>query len=315
MRWAGGVGGASFLHALSAGEATLMRPTTASTNWSILAALTILLTAWPGSGRADEPEADQPGVAGAPSPPEPSDQAHRPRLTIDLQTQAWVTGGLLLFTGATQYYADKLIPSACRWCSPGQFDVWVRNELVWGDTRTASNLSEALMVALPVGTALAMIFSARANGAGGREVAEDLLVVTEAVATATALMQVAKFTAARLRPNAWAAGEATSAGSKMSFWAGHSSSSFAIAAGATQVARMRGRPSWKWIAVATFTGAVAISWTRIAADRHWGTDVLVGAAVGTTTGLVIPLLVFHPADGRTPAVTVVPAPGGLALLF
>ena len=226
-----------------------------------------------------------------------------------------MTGGLLLFTGATQYYADKLIPSACRWCSPGQFDIWVRNELVWGDTGTASTTSEALMVALPVGTALAMIFSARANGAGGREVAEDLLVVTEAVATATALMQVAKFTAARLRPDAWAAGGATNSSSKMSFWAGHASSSFAIAAGATQVARMRGRASWKWIAVATFTGAAAVSWTRIAADRHWGTDVLVGTAVGTTVGFVTPLLVFHPADGRIPAVTLVPAPGGLALLF
>jgi membrane-associated phospholipid phosphatase len=298
----------------------LKRPTAASTNWSILVtALTLLLAAGPGSGRADEPEADPPGATDAPSPPAPSDPAPRPHLTINLKTQAWVTGGLLLFTGATQYYADKLIPSACRWCSPGQFDIWVRNELVWGDTKTASTASDALMVALPVGTALAMIFSARASGAGGREVVEDLLVVTESVATATALMQVAKFTAARLRPNAWAAGAATSgatsAASKMSFWAGHSSSGFAIAAGATQVARMRGRPSWKWIAVATFAGAAAISWTRIAADRHWGTDVLVGAAVGTTTGLVVPLLVFHPADGRAPAVTLVPAAGGLALLF
>jgi membrane-associated phospholipid phosphatase len=160
-----------------------------------------------------------------------------------------------------------------------------------------------------------MIFTGRANGATGREVAEDLLVMAEATATATAMMQVAKYPTARVRPYAWAAGGFTSPGSKMSFWAGHSSSAFAIAASATQISRMRGRPSWKWIAVTTFTGAAAISYLRIAADRHWATDVLVGTAVGTTVGLAMPLLVFHPAGERKPAVTLVPAAGGLALIF
>jgi hypothetical protein len=37
--------------------------------------------------------------------------------------------------------------------------------------------------------------------------------------------------------------------------------------------------------------------------------------VGTATGLVVPLLAFQPADGRSPAVTLAPAPGGLMLIF
>ena len=259
--------------------------------------------------------ADQPGAAEAGSQAAPPVPPPRPRLTLDFTTQAVVTGGLLLFTGVTQYYDTKLVAPECRWCNPGQFDVWVRNELIWSDPKTADTASGALMVALPVGAALAMIFTARANDATGREVAEDLLVIAEATATATAMMQVAKYPTARLRPDAWAAGGSTSAGSKMSFWAGHASSAFAIAASATQVSRMRGRASWKWIAVATFTGAAAIGYLRVAADRHWGTDVLVGTAVGTTVGLAIPLLVFHPAGERKPAVTLVPAAGGLALLF
>ncbi|HET9554449.1 MAG TPA: hypothetical protein VFP50_15910 [Anaeromyxobacteraceae bacterium] len=41
-------------------------------------------------------------------------------------------------------------------------------------------------------------------------------------------------------------------------------------------------------------GAAATGWLRVAADRHWATDVLAGAAAGTTVGLVVPLLVLGP---------------------
>jgi membrane-associated phospholipid phosphatase len=222
---------------------------------------------------------------------------------------------MLAFTGATQYYADDLAGTACRWCAPGRFDEWARNRLIWNDLKTASTASDIAMVALPAGDLLALILMARADRAGGREVAEDLLVFTESVAVATSLMQVAKFSVLRLRPDAWAAGGATSSGSRMSFWAGHSSSAFAMAAGATQVARLRGRAGWGWLAAASFAGAATCGYLRVAADRHWTSDVLVGAVVGTASGLLVPLLVFHRADERKPAVTLLPAPGGLALVF
>jgi membrane-associated phospholipid phosphatase len=101
----------------------------------------------------------------------------------------------------------------------------------------------------------------------------------------------------------------------MSFWGGHSAFLFSVAAGATQVARLRGRTGWKWLALASFAGAAATGWLRVAADRHWATDVLAGAAVGTAVGLSVPLLVMHPAGERGTAVMLVPAPGGLALVF
>jgi hypothetical protein len=239
----------------------------------------------------------------------------RPRLTINLAANAWATGGLLAFTGVTQIYADKLAGTACRWCTPDRFDSWVRNQLVWKDLKSATTFSSVAMTALPVADTLALIFMARADRASGREVVEDVLVLTESVAVATSLMQVAKFSTLRLRPEAWAAGGATSSGSRMSFWAGHASSAFAMAAGATQVARLRGRAGWGWLAAASFAGAATIGYLRIATDRHWTTDVLVGAVVGTASGLVVPLLVFHPADDRKPVVALMPAPGGLALVF
>jgi membrane-associated phospholipid phosphatase len=281
---------------------------------ALVAATAVLVAAGPGTGRAEEPGTGaDPAVAEVPASPPAVDL--RPQLTVNLGAHAWITGGLLVATGGSELLASKLAPPRCRWCEPPQLDRWARNQLMWKDLKAAGLVSNALMISLPVGALLGVVLTARADGAGARQIGEDVVVLAEGVALATTLMQVAKFSTGRLRPQAWASGGGVSAGSRMSFWAGHSSSAFSMAAGATQVARLRGRPGWKWIALATFTGAAAVSWARLASDRHWLTDVLAGTAVGTATGLVVPLLAFHRADGRGPPVTLVPAPGGLALHF
>jgi membrane-associated phospholipid phosphatase len=89
---------------------------------------------------------------------------------------------------------------------------------------------------------------------------------------------------------------------------------FAAAAAATQVARLRGRPGWRWLAVLSFTAAAATGWLRVAADQHWATDVLAGATVATAVGWTVPALALK-AKPDPAAARLVPAPGGLALLF
>ena len=156
---------------------------------------------------------------------------------------------------------------------------------------------------------------AHADGASFREGAEDLLIVTEAVAVTLVLMQVAKFTTARTRPDAWAGSGSVTANSRMSFFAGHSAVAFAVAASGTQVLRLRGRTGWGWFAAATFVGSAASGWFRVASDNHWLTDVVAGAAIGTAVGFALPGLVLHPATAHAPAVTLAPAAGGVALRF
>lgn len=56
--------------------------------------------------------------------------------------------------------------------------------------------------------------------------------------------------------------------------------------------------------------AATSGYLRIAADRHYLTDVVVGAVVGSGIGLAVPLLV-HPRIGDD--LRVVPADGGIAL--
>lgn len=277
-----------------------------------LATLVLILAAWPGPGRAEGAGDD---ATPTPIPSSISGIAPRPRLTLNLPAQAAATGGMLLLSGLSQLETKRLAAPACRWCEQPQVDLWARRELRWNDVKTAGTISDVLAVAISAGAALTLGLSARADGAGTREVSEDLLVVTEAASVAVLLTQTSKLATGRLRPDAWAGGGTTTPDGRMAFWGGHSAFAFSVAAGATQVARLRGREGWKWLAVVSFAGAAATGWLRVSADRHWLTDVVVGSGVGTAVGLAVPLLVLRPASERTTAVTLVPAPGGLALVF
>ncbi len=59
--------------------------------------------------------------------------------------------------------------------------------------------------------------------------------------------------------------------------------------------------------------SAATGYLRVAGDKHWATDVLAGAGWGSAVGVGVPLL--HARGGDDSRVTVLPAPGGLAVLF
>ena len=67
-----------------------------------------------------------------------------------------------------------------------------------------------------------------------------------------------------------------------------------------------------WIWAAGLAVAAVTAYLRIAADRHYASDVTVGAAIGSLTGFAVPYL-FHNPKRRF---VVAPAPldhGGAAL--
>lgn len=254
-------------------------------------------------------------VAGTAAPQEANVPEAPPRLTLDLGPSLATSGGLLLVAGLISKEQAAITPRACRWCEPGPVDRWARDTLRWSDPTKASQASDLLQVAVPLGAGLTLAILAVREGGGGREATEDVLAMTEAVAVATTLTTVAKVATARLRPEPWATGATPNVNDLHSFWSGHAATAFSAAAAATQVARLRGRPAWRWLAAVSLVGAAAVGYLRVAGDQHWLSDVLTGAAVGTASGLGVPALVLRPAGGAAPPVTLAPAPGGLALLF
>ena len=121
---------------------------------------------------------------------------------------------------------------------------------------------------------------------------------TEAVVIGAAIADVLKFSFGRARPyvhpptdstgfnaNDWQFGRGLRAGDKYrSFPSGHSVAAFAAAAAVTSETS-RWWPQWKWaIGPAMYGGAAMVGLSRMYNNRHWASDVMMGAAIGTFAG-------------------------------
>ena len=243
-------------------------------------------------------------------------RAEEDGLRTDWRVDGAVTAAAFAFWGGTQLFESRLAPTNCRWCNPGSVDASVQSALRWNDTSAAnlaSNLGAYVFVPL---TSLGLLsLDAQREGRLG-ELPGDGLVIAEAVALNGALTQIVKFAAGRERPfvHALPADQkpltANPADNNVSFYSSHTSFAFSLAVSTATVASMR-RYRWAGVIWAVgLAGAATVGYLRIAADKHYFTDVLVGAAVGSAIGFAVPYG-FHRGAG---ALAVSPVPGGGAML-
>lgn len=78
----------------------------------------------------------------------------------------------------------------------------------------------------------------------------------------------------------------------LSFFSGHTTLAFAVATSSGTIASMRGYRLAPAVWAAGMSLAALSGYLRIAGDRHYLTDVLAAAAVGSAFGVGVPLL-FH----------------------
>jgi membrane-associated phospholipid phosphatase len=239
-------------------------------------------------------------------------------LSYDVRLEPLLTalGGAFWIT--SELLKPKLAPEACRWCDDNALDRGAREALRWSNTSAAAHTSDALGFGLVPAFAFGGVVGAAAldDSLGGSW--KDAAIVLESAVVAADLTQLIKFSLGRERPFVHALGAAEKsderhpADNNLSFFSGHSSFTFSLATSAAMVATLRGYriAPILWSvgpALAAFTG-----YLRIAADKHYLSDVLVGAAVGTATGVLIPWL--H-ARGDRDGVRASVAPSQLVLTF
>jgi membrane-associated phospholipid phosphatase len=221
------------------------------------------------------------------------------------------TAGLLYLSSET-FLKSSLAAEACRWCAPPSFDRSVRDSLVWtdrGKANTYSNLTG--YVAAPVfGVGLTALGSLSGDQAGWGQLIDDTMPIFETVALSQVFTQIVKFSAGRERPFVHFAvmPQAHDKDDNLSFFSGHSALAFGIATSAGMVAHWKHAKTEPVIWAVGMTVATSTAYLRIAADKHYLSDVLVGGAVGVASGLTVPLLMRRDAS-----VSVVPAPNGVAL--
>jgi membrane-associated phospholipid phosphatase len=217
--------------------------------------------------------------------------------------------------GALTLFADRLTPNHCRFCDPNPLDRGVRATLRWPDTRSAALASDLLANGVMPAAAVAVAGLAALGDGGAPQAGEDLLAISEAVLLSIDLNLVVKSAAGRIRPAAWAEGRTDGTDSNRSFYSGHTALAFSLAASAGTVATIRGYKSAPWVWAVGMTLAAGVGYLRMGADAHWMTDVLAGAAIGGAVGFAVPWTLHRPRGGKPPAVQLLPAPGGFALIF
>jgi membrane-associated phospholipid phosphatase len=233
--------------------------------------------------------------------------AQRPALQGSAPAHLAVTLGAAGLWGGLEALKPTLAPAACRWCQPTALDAWTRGRLRWAEPDGARRASDLLAYAvLPAAAAASALLAARRGGDSWEEGLRDLLVVAEAATLAGAAGQLVKFGVARERPfvraRRLAGGPAVEdPDDLLSFWSGHTAFTVALATAAGTVAAQRGDRAAPWVLGSGLAAAATVGWLRIAADKHWATDVLAGAAVGAAVGWAVPALLHPRVDGAGPA--------------
>ncbi|MGC4094805.1 MAG: phosphatase PAP2 family protein [Polyangiaceae bacterium] len=200
-------------------------------------------------------------------------------------------------TSVAALLAGSLLLSGVTRTQPGADPSWFP-----GDTSLrgrhdplAANVSDATLV-----TTLAMPVAFALDDGIGARFWNRQLVYGETLALNGWLNSVVKVLAQRPRPYVYGAGRANESPRDhyVSFYSGHSSTSFAAAtAGAYLFAESSLDPGSRaalWGLEFMLASTTASLRTR--AGKHYYSDVLVGAAVGTSFGVLVPLL--HGAERR-----------------
>jgi membrane-associated phospholipid phosphatase len=228
-------------------------------------------------------------------------QAAPAELRYDTPVDLTITlGGAAAWLGSEIIGKGALAPDACHWCEPPAIDSAARDALKWDDTRTAETMSNVLGFGLVPAALVGLDALLALHDDASAAIGPDVLIIAEATIVAMDLNQAVKFLVGRERPIVHALAPdakrltAMPDDNNLSFFSGHTTATFAVAVATGTVASMRG---YRWAPVAWALGpalAATTGYLRIAADKHYLTDVVTGAVIGSGIGFALPYF-FHSA--------------------
>jgi membrane-associated phospholipid phosphatase len=220
-----------------------------------------------------------------------------------------------LYVASETLLKDALSPDACAWCGTNRLDRAVRDAVLWDDTKQARSLSNLTGYYAPPVLVFGLLgVAGSADDRPWLRFVDDAIPVLEAAVYTQIATNLVKYATARERPGIHFTDEPRTTEANLSFFSGHTSLAFSIAVSAGMVAHRRRTPfePFVWgggLALATVSG-----YLRIAGDKHYFTDVAVGAAAGILGGLIIPRLTGSLPRGPGKRTRLVPAGAGLSLV-
>lgn len=187
---------------------------------------------------------------------------------------------------------DELAPPYCAPESCRREDVFILDRFAAGrfdrNFRAASDIGVAATYGL---AALTLVLDE-----GPVNALHDAVVVAQAILLSNALGAVASLSTRRPRPLAFGTEapleERLRGNSSLSFFSGHTAGTFAAAVAMFQtLRRLHPNSALPYVVLGIgLAGASFIGTTRVLAGDHFPTDVIAGAAVGVSLGLLVPAL-------------------------
>lgn len=249
------------------------------------------------------------GVAAANGSPDAGDQTV---YRIDWPIDVGVTLGAAATGAALELLAPRLVRNDTCTCRSA--------DLPWFDRVAPGHDSRALLTGSDVLVAAALLapygldaweLSQRRQWLGA--FTSDAVVFSEVFALSLFATQVTKFAVQRPRPLLYdlspeAMAQATP-DAHLSFYSGHVSLAFASAGVyATTYALRHPDDRWWFVVAGGVTAGGAVATMRVLGGKHFPSDVAVGAIVGTSLGVAVPLL--HRTAPRTRIAFAPSAAGG-----
>jgi membrane-associated phospholipid phosphatase len=214
---------------------------------------------------------------------------------------AITAAGAALFLGSDALFKERLAPPDCRWCDVDGAGRLRLNPVDSFGRRlgartaqgraSASQWSDVLGFGLvPVGVLGMQYGLARSAGGGMSLFAQDAFIILQSAVLSGVATNVVKFAVGRQRPFVHGLDVVPGADSNLSFYSGHTALAFSLAVSAGTVAELRGyEKSWLVWAVG-MPLAAGVPLLRMRADKHYLTDVMAGALMGSAFGVGVPLL-------------------------
>lgn len=216
--------------------------------------------------------------------------------------------------------ASQIIQIKCP-CDPN--GVWSFERGVIGN---ANGLAERVSDVTLGAAGLAPLIVDWADVGPSREWAEDMIIYVEVLSVNSALVTLANDTVQRPLPKSYAGDPkwVNSPGGYRSFYSFHTSTTFAALSALAMTQTLRHPDRW-WLWFVTGAVGASVGYERVAAGRHFPTDVVMGALAGTLVGITIPWLhrrsqsetetgihtgASYDAPTLRPSLAFVPLPGG-----
>lgn len=203
-------------------------------------------------------------------------------------------GAVLIGYGVAR---DELPGPHCFPCDKDKVNAFDRS-VIGNRDPLAATVSDVLLTSLIALPFLATTVDVLTTQTDGRleDLATESLILAETLAVSLLLNAIVKEAVRRPRPLAydpqWPEDERQEHFATLSFYSGHSSTSFSMATAWSYLFTKR-HPDSGWVApvwIASHGLAASTAYLRARAGKHFWTDVLTGAAAGSAIGFLVPWL-------------------------